>query len=61
MLDHAKQTRACGTLIVPEWPSAPFWPMLIPKHSTGVWFVQELLVLNKAEVVTYAQETIELP
>ena len=27
---HALQTHACDTLIVPEWPSAPYWPMLFP-------------------------------
>ena len=28
VLRHAQLTKACGTLLVPKWPSAPFWPML---------------------------------
>ena len=39
---HLFNTKATGTLIVPCWPSAPFWPLLFPEgglpaefHSTS--------------------------
>ena len=54
MLCHAKRTRAHGTLLVPKWPSAAFWPMLFPEHSLKAWFIQELRVLDKSEVVVCA-------
>lgn len=34
-LRHAEKCRAKGTLIVPAWPSAPFWPLLQPRSG---WF-----------------------
>lgn len=29
-LKHLSLCRASGTLVVPEWPTAPFWPILFP-------------------------------
>ena len=37
-LQHLIHDRACGTLIVPEWPSAAFWPVLFP-DGRPAWFV----------------------
>ena len=36
-LRHARACRAHGTLMVPLWKSAPFWPLLCPdgRHFTG--------------------------
>ena len=31
LTQHARKTKATGTLIVPCWPSAPFWPVLFAK------------------------------
>ena len=56
ILCHAKRTRARGTLLLPEWPSAAFWPMLFPEHSCNAWFIQEVCVLDKSEVVTCAEK-----
>ena len=42
---HAQHTQASGTLIVPEWPSAPFWPFLFPEGETAAPFVKAPLVL----------------
>ena len=28
VLRHAANSKAAATLVVPEWPSAPYWPML---------------------------------
>ena len=33
--DHARACKCHGTLVVPEWPSAIFWPML--SKSKGVF------------------------
>ena len=30
VLRHAANSKAAATLVVPEWPSAPYWPMLCP-------------------------------
>jgi hypothetical protein len=32
-IQHLKANKAVGTLIIPEWPSAPFWPMLTEQES----------------------------
>ena len=45
VIAHAQACRAEGTLIVPEWKSAPFWPLLQPvegKFSQFVVAVKEL-------------------
>jgi len=36
---HAQNTKAFGTLIVPQWLSAPFWPLLFPNGSNPAGFV----------------------
>ena len=45
LLGHAQVCRDEGTLIVPEWESAPFWPLLHPavqRFADFVVYVQEL-------------------
>ena len=37
-------------LVVPNWPSTPFWPMLFPGLGTMAPFVVELKVLLKSEL-----------
>jgi len=41
---HTKETSAKGTLVVPSWPSAPFWPILFPERAL---FVKDVMVLSK--------------
>ena len=41
-----KADRAKGTLVVPMWKSAPFWPML-----KGKSFVKQEYILNPNSVV----------
>ena len=43
---HAIRTRAVGTLIVPQWPSAPFWPILFPEGSPAA-FVSDIFQLPR--------------
>jgi len=49
VIRHILNTSACGTLVVPSWPSAPFWPMLFPKIGKVASFVADL-VLAKSEL-----------
>ena len=39
VIRHALNTTASGTLVVPRWPLAPFWPMLFPDGCTQAPFV----------------------
>lgn len=35
------RTKAEGTLIIPQWPSAPFWPLIFPEGGQPAKFVIE--------------------
>ena len=43
---HASATAARGTLVVPAWPSAPFWPILFPGGETAAKFIRDTIVLT---------------
>ena len=49
VIQHACKTKAEGTLIVPQWPSAPFWPMLFPAANTTAKFVVDVCQLPDVE------------
>ena len=49
VLQHARKTKAHGTLIVPCWHSAPFWPVLFPDGNKPADFVQKVLELPQQE------------
>ena len=49
LLKHAKVTKAKGTLVVPEWRSAPFWPLLYPDGCHPARFVKDVCELPKQE------------
>ena len=53
VLCHAQETEACGTLLVPKWPSAPFWPMLFNKEGKS-----RLLGLQATEEIDKSQVVI---
>ena len=38
VIRHAEFCKAVGTLIVPEWPSALFWPLLHQSAQEFAWF-----------------------
>ena len=42
VLRHAQLCKAQGTLVVPLWESASFWPMLCPDGSKFIGFVHVL-------------------
>ena len=45
MLLDTRACRAVGTLIVPEWLSAFFWPLLKPRPSRFASFAVDLVLL----------------
>ena len=53
VLRHAQATKATGTLLVPNWPSATFWPMLFTTNTESELpaSVKATLVIDKSEVI----------
>ena len=49
VIRHAQLTKARGTLIVPQWPSAPYWPLLFPNGSDPADFIIAWLELPCSE------------
>jgi len=45
------KTLAYGTLVVPNWPSAPFWAILFPSTGKMAPFVVDSKVLKKSELI----------
>ena len=45
-LKHAGLCHASGVLLVPEWPSSYFWPLLSPNGKNFENWVKEVLVLD---------------
>ena len=41
------------TLLIPEWPSAPFWPILYPDGYHADVFVTDKEVIDKSELVIH--------
>ena len=46
VIKHLFVCRSMGTLIVPKWVSAPFWPMLFGPHSPFSVCVKETIVFT---------------
>ena len=49
VIRHAQVCGARGTLVVPCWPSVPFWPLLCPAEGQLVAFVKASLELPSVE------------
>ena len=49
VIRHAKVCGARGTLVVPCWPSAPFWPLLCPAECQLAPFVKASCELPSVE------------
>ena len=47
VLRHAQNTKARATLVVPQWVSSPFWPLLYPDGINPAGFVQDCLELPR--------------
>ena len=52
VIRHAQACEAQGSMVVPLWLSAPFWPLLCP-FNTGVftWFVREVRELPQVDTL----------
>ena len=46
-IQHLLTCRAKGTLLVPAWPSAPFWPILFQSKYNAQLFVSEIILVEK--------------
>ena len=49
VIRHAQNTNAKGTLVVPQWLSSPFWPLLFPDGASPAVFVKEWLELPRTD------------
>lgn len=49
VIAHARACRCRGTLVVPAWPSAPFWPMLCPDGTSFANYVVGVFYLPLVE------------
>ena len=49
----AQETAASGTLVVPKWPSAPYWPMLFPGEGMTLPGVVSVMCIDKSEVINF--------
>lgn len=48
---HMRKCHAKGTVIVPVWPSAPFWPILSPKlGSIRKYMIHSVLLPNRIDL-----------
>ena len=47
LLKHAEVTKAEGTLVVPQWVSAPFWPLLFPDGKKAATFIKQVVELPR--------------
>ena len=50
---HAGKCSASATLLVPQWPSAPFWPMLFPNGIDPANFISDYAVIHKSELIVH--------
>ena len=49
VLRHMLAYEQHGTLIIPYWPSAPWWPLLVTRQGTWNWFVTDCLNISPYE------------
>ena len=48
---HVKACKALATLVVPAWPSAPFWPMLFSPNSCYSTLVVDILKFSDPKFI----------
>ncbi len=51
VLDHAKRCKARGILVIPNWPSARFWPFLFTGKGPEKFIKKQKLVQNGASII----------
>ena len=52
-LRHAQNCHARGTLVVLEWPSVVFWPILFPNPEKPASFVKAVIIIHKLELLIH--------
>ena len=57
-LKHARLCKARGVLLVPEWPSAYYWPLLTSDGKTFNSFVTDVLVMDPYYVSKCETKTV---
>ena len=48
-INHLVACRAKGTLVVPKWPSLPFWPLIFDKNLEYKQYVQDVLEFTEVD------------
>ena len=51
VIRHAQATQCKGTLIVPQWVSSPFWPLLFPDGINAINSVVGIAELPRSEAL----------
>ena len=54
VIRHAQNTKANGTLIIPQWLSSPFWPLLFCNGFTPAEFVGGVIELPNLDTLLLA-------
>ena len=49
VIKHARACKATGTLVVPCWPSAAFWPIICPDGEKFADFILDMIELPQME------------
>ena len=50
-IKHVRVSRAYATLVIPEWQSAPFWPMLFARSSVFARMVVEVMRFSDPDYI----------
>ena len=48
VLSHARSCKCVGSMVVPEWPSAVFWPLICNKFGRFAEFIKDWFYLPLA-------------
>ena len=51
VLNHVRVCSAMGTLVVPYWPSAPFWPLLFSENRESRLLISRVVKIDNPEGV----------
>jgi len=47
VLKHMRSSKCKGALIIPYWPSANFWPMLIDRQQKFLPFIEHFIIFEE--------------
>jgi hypothetical protein len=48
-ISHLLHCKGRGTIVVPKWPSSPFWPLLFKKNFVHKDFISEVLEFSEGQ------------